>query len=121
MFSNGHYTRNLVSQGNKMFNLMILCWNEGQGSPIHDHSAAHCIVKVLDGSLAESLYEWPSATTGISLKKTSQFDAGQVTYMHDKIGLHAITNPSKSKKAVSLHLYSPPFEYCKTFCEKVSF
>jgi cysteine dioxygenase len=37
--------------------------------------------------------------------------------MHDKIGLHRIANPS-DKGAVTLHLYSPPFSTCKTFCEK---
>ncbi|KAJ1953137.1 hypothetical protein GGI12_006078, partial [Dipsacomyces acuminosporus] len=38
-----------------------------------------------------------------------------VAYMHDKIGLHRIGNPSTAAKAVSLHLYSPPYNMCKTF------
>lgn len=36
----------------------------------------------------------------------------------DKIGLHRISNPSTEKGAVSLHLYTPPFQSCKTFEEK---
>lgn len=54
------YTRNLVDVGNDRFNLMALCWGEGHGSSIHDHSDAHCFVKVLDGQLKETMYEWPS-------------------------------------------------------------
>ena len=34
----------------------------------------------------------------------------------DKIGLHRISNKN-STPSVSLHLYSPPFQTCKTFCE----
>lgn len=29
-------------------------------SPIHDHSGSHCIMKILDGELQETQYEWPS-------------------------------------------------------------
>jgi hypothetical protein len=36
----------------------------------------------------------------------------------DKIGLHRVSNPNFSKPAVSLHLYCPPFDTCKTFCEE---
>ncbi|ORZ04005.1 RmlC-like cupin domain-containing protein [Syncephalastrum racemosum] len=54
------YTRNLVDDGNGKFNLMILAWTKGQKSPIHDHSGSHCIMKILDGELQETQYEWPS-------------------------------------------------------------
>jgi cysteine dioxygenase len=53
------YTRNLVDEGNGKFNLMLLCWGEGHASQIHDHSDAHCFVKVLAGQLRETIYEWP--------------------------------------------------------------
>ena len=39
---------------------MALCWGESHGSSIHDHSDSHCFVKILDGQLQESMYEWPS-------------------------------------------------------------
>lgn len=53
------YTRNLVDAGNGRFNLMILCWNEGQSSTVHDHSDSHCFMKVLKGGLTEIKYNWP--------------------------------------------------------------
>lgn len=61
LFDPHKYTRNLVSAGNGHFNLMVLCWGPDQQSPIHDHSDAHCIVKMLDGELTESLFSWPDA------------------------------------------------------------
>lgn len=108
----GCYTRNLIF-GNESFNLMLLCWDSNVASPIHDHSDAHCILKVLKGSLQESLYDW-----NVNLSRKSIFEENQVTYMHDKIGLHSIDNPSSTDFSVSLHLYSPPFDYCKTFCPR---
>lgn len=53
------YTRNLVDAGNGKFNLMIICWGEGHGSAIHDHSDCHCFMKMLKGELVESRYAWP--------------------------------------------------------------
>lgn len=117
---------------------MILCWAPGTQSAIHDHNNSHCLLKVLDGTVEESLYDWPTScdsamslspdgdgdvcnseqkSIGIHLKKTCPYTSNQVTYMHDKIGLHRIANPS-TKGAVTLHLYSPPYSTCKTFCEK---
>ena len=40
--------------------------------------------------------------------KETTFNENEVTYIHDHIGLHKISNPSKTEVAVSLHLYTPP-------------
>eukprot|EP00439_Symbiodinium_sp_Y106_P069619 s1034_g12.t1 len=39
----------------------------------------------------------------------------EVSFMHDSLGLHQIENPSESDVAVSLHVYSPPFQECRIF------
>jgi cysteine dioxygenase len=65
-FDSHRYTRNLVDTGNGRYNMMLLCWGEGHGSSIHDHSDAHCFVKVLDGELKETMFSTPSAATGTS-------------------------------------------------------
>ncbi|KAJ2775829.1 hypothetical protein H4R18_005920 [Coemansia javaensis] len=117
------YTRNLVDDGNGKYNLLILVWAEGQASPIHDHAGSHCMMKLLAGQLDEQLYAWPSSGPdgqgeSLRLRRTAALKANSVAYMHDKLGLHRIANPSLSSKAVSLHLYSPPYSFCKTFDEQ---
>lgn len=62
-FDRYKYTRNLVDAGNGRFNLMILCWGEGHGSTIHDHSDAHCFMKILKGELREIRYDMPEAAS----------------------------------------------------------
>lgn len=137
-FDQYRYTRNLVDTGNGKYNLIALCWGEGQGSSIHDHSDAHCFVKVLDGELKETMYAWPTRdsidenesstpeSTRIAndeLQKLTEMDVHSyskdgVTYINDSMGLHRVENPSHCNPAVSLHLYSPPFEFCRTFDQR---
>ncbi|KZF22204.1 cysteine dioxygenase [Xylona heveae TC161] len=109
------YTRNLVDQGNGKSNLLILVWTPGKSSPIHDHADAHCVMKVLRGSLKESLYSWPDRNktnegipSPLEIKKETVFGENQVTYMSDNLGLHKISNVSTDTPAISLHLYTPP-------------
>ncbi|KAL6723111.1 hypothetical protein Aduo_018149 [Ancylostoma duodenale] len=121
VFDEHKYTRNLVDVGNGKYNLMILCWGPGMGSSVHDHTDAHCFVKILDGSLLETKYEWPDDNDHEApLRKieTNRFDENGVSYMSDKLGLHRMENPSHSDGAVSLHLYIPPYETCNAFDER---
>ncbi|KAH6633172.1 RmlC-like cupin domain-containing protein [Boeremia exigua] len=108
------YTRNLVDKGNGKCNLLLLVWAPNRGSPIHDHANAHCIMKILKGSLTETRYAWPTIDLNNSEDRHMQlisdktYQTDQVTYMSDKLGLHRIANPDKDNYAVSLHLYTPP-------------
>uniref|UniRef100_A0A1A9V257 Cysteine dioxygenase n=1 Tax=Glossina austeni TaxID=7395 RepID=A0A1A9V257_GLOAU len=137
-FDRYKYTRNLVDTGNGKFNLMILCWGEGHGSTIHDHSDSHCFMKMLKGELREIRYAMPTTTTtdiaveGNTSNTTSTesdlerhesldeigqrtMSSNDVAYINDNLGLHRVENTSHSDTAVSLHLYCPPFDSCSVF------
>ncbi|PLB41988.1 putative cysteine dioxygenase Cdo1 [Aspergillus candidus] len=110
-----NYTRNLIDEGNGKSNLLILVWSPGKGSAIHDHAGAHCVMKVLQGSLQETLYAWPDRNklqqgqrSPPKVTKETTYGENQVTYMSDKLGLHKISNPDPNNFAISLHLYTPP-------------
>lgn len=125
------YTRNGVDECNAKANLLVLVWNPGKGSMIHDHANAHCVMKILQGQLVETLYDWPEAADKTNdnqkqqehamrvIKKTT-LNTGDVAYMSDTLGLHRITNPDSAMPAVSLHLYTPPHAAqfgCRVFSE----
>ncbi|XP_007899296.1 cysteine dioxygenase type 1 isoform X2 [Callorhinchus milii] len=115
------YTRNLVDEGNGKFNLMILCWGEGHGSSIHDHTDSHCFLKLLQGQLKETLFNWPdvkSKSQEMSKKWEKTLQENQCTYINDTVGLHRVENASHTETAISLHLYSPPFNSCRCFDER---
>ncbi|XP_054141453.1 cysteine dioxygenase type 1 isoform X2 [Melozone crissalis] len=119
-FDQYRYTRNLVDNGNGKFNLMILCWGEGHGSSIHDHTDSHCFMKILQGNLKETLFEWPEKKGNGEMTKKSErvLRENQCAYINDSIGLHRVENISHTEPAVSLHLYSPPFDTCNTFDQR---
>ncbi|KAL2836616.1 RmlC-like cupin domain-containing protein [Aspergillus pseudoustus] len=113
--SNKPYTRNLIDEGNGKSNLLILVWSPSRGSAIHDHANAHCVMKVLKGTLQETLYTWPDQgkveggePSPLQIAKVTTYGENQVTYMSDKLGLHKIDNPDPKNVAISLHLYTPP-------------
>ncbi|KAF5404530.1 Cysteine dioxygenase type I [Paragonimus heterotremus] len=128
-FDEFRYTRNLIDDGNDKFNLILLCWGEGQATGIHEHNGAHCFFKVLSGEVRETLYAWPESfdkqtpvrrdqpKCPLRLKKVTDFPTDGVSYIHDKIGLHRIENPSHTKRAVSLHVYCPPIRETINFEE----
>lgn len=139
-FDKHRYTRNLVDEGNGKFNLMILCWNEAQGSSIHSHANSHCFLKVLDGTVKEEMFYWPNSSGntgsgdgkdgddvvetdrdsngGMQKWADNQLMKNECGYINDDIGLHRVENPSHIDKAVTLHLYSPPFDECECFDQR---
>jgi len=128
-FDRFKYTRNLVDEGNGKYDLMILCWGEGQGSAVHDHSDSHCFMKMLKGELKETRYKMPDNRTSdeecelnvdgecMELQEigSKPMCLNDVAYINDNIGLHRVENPSHSDTAVSLHLYCPPYDTCHVF------
>nr|XP_006254760.1 cysteine dioxygenase type 1 isoform X1 [Rattus norvegicus] len=83
-FDQYRYTRNLVDQGNGKFNLMILCWGEGHGSSIHDHTDSHCFLKLLQGNLKETLFDWPDKKSNEMIKKSERtLRENQCAYIND--------------------------------------
>ncbi|KAF9331008.1 Cysteine dioxygenase [Podila minutissima] len=142
LFDKSRYTRNLVDDGNGKFNLMILAWPETTGSAIHDHAGSHCVMKILDGELQETQYYWPDKIVNdtentdsgmgsdnsdneekpkpMTVKRETTMHRDDVAYMSDSIGLHRVANPLKTAGSLSLHLYTPPYDYCKTFNERSS-
>lgn len=72
-------------------------------------------MKMLQGTLTEQLYHPPTSSSPSAsvssvphLFQTTTYSRDQTTYISDDIGLHRISNPSRSEYAVSLHLYTPP-------------
>ncbi|KAF3937064.1 hypothetical protein ABW19_dt0202183 [Dactylella cylindrospora] len=106
-----NYTRNLVDNLNGNANLILMTWTPGKTSLIHDHTNAHCIMRILQGHIIETKYEWP--TPGVEeplrIKEVRHYFAGDVAYINDDLGIHKVENADPDSVAVSLHLYTPPY------------
>ena len=115
------YTRNLIDTDHETYSLLLLCWNPGKESPIHDHPRDGCWVKVITGAIQECRYRKVGNDEDAPLHcyQNSIARKGNVTYIDDSQGLHKVGNPT-SEIAITLHLYSPPAQYCKTWSSEIS-
>ncbi|OQS00828.1 cysteine dioxygenase [Thraustotheca clavata] len=105
-----NYTRNLIATDNEAYALMLLCWNKGKYSPIHDHPSDGCWVRHIQGTVNEVRYQ----NNGKELVESSNMMISEgVSFMTDALGLHKIGNPSQQVDAITLHLYAPPYDKCK--------
>ncbi|XP_049620069.1 cysteine dioxygenase type 1-like isoform X1 [Syngnathus scovelli] len=85
MFDKQGYTRNLVDEVKGKFNLIVLCWGKGHGSPIHDHSKSDCFMKMLQGELKETQFDWPKEEgREMTEKSHSTLKNNSVAYIHSK-------------------------------------
>ena len=112
------YTRNLIYTDHETYTLLLLCWNAGAESKIHDHPCDGCWLQVLQGEVQECRYEYPTEeddTKSLKCIADERFQQGQVAFINDSIGLHKVGNPCPSVPAVTLHLYHPPFQDCKVW------
>ncbi|MCT4697769.1 cysteine dioxygenase family protein [Tenacibaculum haliotis] len=109
------YTRNCIVN-NEKFELILLCWEQGQITPIHDHGGEECWVKVIEGEFRETIYK-EDEIGGLTFVKSSVSKENAVTYMKDFMGFHSLENLSK-KRSMSLHLYAKPIRKCRAFDEK---
>lgn len=109
------YTRNLVGRC-AAYELLVLCWDAGAASPIHDHAGANCWMAVLEGRVEEVQYAWPASKAPAPMRATGSktFAPGHVAFVNDGIALHLV-RPADGRRAVSLHLYAPVIETCHAY------
>ena len=109
------YTRNCIAE-NENFELILLCWQKGQITPIHNHGGEECWVRIIKGEFKETIYT-TNEVGELKLIKAITSKANDVTYMKDFMGVHSIENLS-NEKSLSLHLYAKPIRSCEIYDEE---
>ncbi|HEV3278790.1 MAG TPA: cysteine dioxygenase family protein [Terriglobia bacterium] len=119
-FSTDHYTRNLI-QKTPLYELLTLCWDPGQKSPIHNHSNQRCWMAIAYGRVQVQNFRVvrrESATHYCELEPTTNFiiDAERPAEVDPEEPIHLVANPSSfGSRAVTLHIYSRPFDTCEVY------
>jgi cysteine dioxygenase len=112
-FSDRQYARNLV-RGGPWYHALVLCWKNGQRSPIHDHKDSSCGVRVLRGTLTETFFEF-AANGHIKATHSRELTAGSVCASQDT-DIHQVSNLQAGvADLVTLHIYSPPLLWMGTY------
>ncbi|RMG11646.1 MAG: hypothetical protein D6731_15245 [Planctomycetota bacterium] len=119
-FRPDRYTRNLVFK-NDLFEVLLLCWDRGTQSAIHNHRDQECWMVMVSGCLEVVNYRAeerdpsrghcrlsPSSTFRITRKRPVGIDQDEP--------IHAVFNCSdRGERAMSVHVYSRPFDTCEIY------
>ena len=93
---------------------LLLCWEAGQSTPIHNHNGQKCWVLQLVGEIEEKKYNLVNSKP--QLANTNLLQTGECSYIDDAIGWHCLCNNTNSR-SVSLHIYINPISECLVFNE----
>jgi len=122
-WSRDFYTRNLIYKDAR-FELMAICWEKGQVSRVHNHSEQKCWMTVPVGKLRGQNFravEIDEAKGFCKLEETDQFDLSDCLAAKVELEepIHQVLNlPEFDERAVSLHIYSKPYDKCLSYCRQ---
>ena len=102
-FQDECYARNTVLL-NDQCELVVICWQPGQMSAIHDHGSSYCLYLVIDGTMVEERYRLKDGKP--EKQDERSFGRGDITIASGD-SVHRINNRG-DKQLVTVHIYSPP-------------
>lgn len=107
------YVRTRVLR-NEHAEVLVLCWQPGHYTSIHDHNGSYSVIRVLRGRMHETIYDYDPAL-GLREGESHAWAPGHVT-VADIPDIHRIGNADASgEDLVTLHCYSPPFDVIRTY------
>ena len=131
-FRDDAYTRNLVFR-DQLFEVMLICWQPGQRTPVHTHNGQLGWMSVERGALAVVDYKWRgcnapenqnvvgldclAGATELELERLQVqecWPGGPVNSVDKRRTIHQVIVQGR-EPAVSIHVYSRPIDSCVAF------
>src|SRR5208282_4506619 len=112
-----HYTRNLIDK-TLLYELMAICWEVGQVSSVHNHRDQNCWMAVPIGRLLVENYrvieqDLDKGSSRLEAADTVEMNPAHPCAVDPLEPVHRVLNPREfSQRAVSLHVYSRPYDSC---------
>ena len=118
-----HYTRNLIDK-TPLYELVAICWEIGQSSSIHNHREQNCWMAVPIGRLLVENFHVVSQSVDegkcqLDTAETVEMNPRQPCAVDPLEPVHRVYNPREfNQRAVSLHVYSRPFDTCVVYSQE---
>lgn len=120
-----HYTRNLIDK-TPLYELIAICWEVGQISSVHNHRDQNCWMSVPIGRLLVENFHLISQDIEHGKSQLTPTDTVEMNATHPCAvdpadPVHRVVNPKRfGERAVSLHIYSRPFDTCVVYSPEQS-
>jgi cysteine dioxygenase len=118
-----HYTRNLIDK-TPLYELLAICWEPGQSSSVHNHHDQMCWMAAPIGRLLVQNYrvlreDMDSGVCDIEPSDAVEISPLSPTAVDPLKPVHKVYNPVEfGARAVSLHVYSKPFDRCRVYSQE---
>ena len=114
------YARRLLHRDPEgRFTVIVMVWDAGQGTPLHDHAGTWCVECVYRGSIrvtSYSVHGGDPETDIVQFERETQIMAGvgEAGALIPPFEYHVIENPNDSP-SITIHVYGGEMTYCHVF------
>ena len=115
------YTRNLIYR-DATFELLVVCWESGSSSAIHNHAGQECLLYIHQGALGIDGFDLVdpglAGQTGDNVwlrrrERLARLEQGVVDHRGPSNDIHRVANRRAfGGRAISVHVYSRPIDVC---------
>jgi len=110
-WDDAHYTRNCLIKTAE-FELLLICYEKAQQTPIHDFDTQDAWVHTIVGKLKEERFRLNPGGAGLEKVGSVTIGPTEFSYISGYAGMHRFINTYESR-SVSLNLYARPVEKWK--------
>lgn len=113
------YARHLLHEDpSGRFTIVVMVWQKGQRTPIHDHGGVWCVEGVYEGRIQVDRYELDEPVAG-DVAHFHDFEhieagIGETGALIPPVDYHTITNPFEPL-AVTVHTYGGAMKSCRVY------
>jgi cysteine dioxygenase len=110
-----HYTRTCIVR-REAYELLLICFEKGQRTSIHDYNTEEAYVRPMVGSVLEERFE-PDLQGGVRQVGSVLLSPESVSHLHDGHSIHRYVNvfPGRS---MTLNLYARPLRKWRVYDER---
>ena len=111
------YARRLLHRGTN-YSVVVMVWDQGQGTPIHDHDGRWCVECVYQGEIRVRSYDIVGKPedefVSFTEQQTVPATKGMAGHLIPPFDYHTIDNPLE-ERAVTIHVYGGEMEGCHIY------
>ncbi len=111
-FSTETYARNFVCR-TPQFELLVLCWEPGQLTTVHDHRGSLNFIRVHRGTLTSRLFRPKPDGRGLDVAAEEELTPPAFTGV-DRPEIHQLSNLS-GERLVTMHVYAPALKELQVY------
>lgn len=108
------YARNCLLKTDDL-ELLLICYEKGQETPIHDFDSKQAWIHTIQGKLCEERFRVTEDCNGLEQLSSTTLGTNDYSFM-SQVGIHRYKNVYEAR-SVSLNLYCQPIEHWTQYNE----